>query len=207
MKIWLFRPFEKVAGWESLTAGLVAVTVTAAIAAVNGQHTDGVLNLHLGPVAPAWVLVVQGLINWLSMSLCLLLFGRCLSGTRFRLIDLFGTQALARWPMLLSVLYLAVPPVGNTLRELTDKLLQAAPQTSSEVIADPAYLLDAIAVTAISLPMLGFLAWMAWLMYHGYSLVCNLSGMRAVFSFIGALVTATIISKSLIWLLLNSTLN
>lgn len=208
MKVWLFKPFEKIAGWESLAAGLFVMLVTAIIAALSGQHTDGVLDLHLGPTAPVWVLVVQGLINWLSLSGCLLLSGLWLSHTRFRLIDLFGTQALARWPLIWSVLYLAVPPVGNALRHLTDKLLQAAAaQTSSEVIADPAYLLDALILTAISLPMLAFLAWMVWLMYHGYALVCNLSGMRAVFSFIGALVAAMIISKGLIWMLLHSTMN
>ncbi len=207
MKTWLFKPFDKVAGWESLMVGLTIMLATAVIAAMSGLHTDGVLNLHLGPAVPIWVLVVQGLINWLSLGLCLLASGHWLSRTRFRLIDLFGTQALARWPLLLGVGYLALPPVGHTLRDLTEKLLQATPQTSNEVMADPAYLLDAMVVTAISLPMLAFMAWMVWLMYHGYSLVCNLSGTRAVFSFIGALVAAMVISQLAIWLLLQSTLS
>ncbi|MCH8478779.1 MAG: hypothetical protein LAT56_12675 [Wenzhouxiangella sp.] len=203
MKTWLLKPFERIAGGPALAAGLVIMTVTALLAWRAGLHTDGVLDLHFGPSVPVWQLLLQGLINWLSLALLMLLMGRLLSRTRFRTIDLLGTQALARWPMLIGVLWLSIPGIAGQIERRTASLLEAVPDDPSQVIAPAEYLLEAMWLTVLSLPALAVLVWMIWLMYHGYALVTNQRGQRAVFSFIGALVAAEIISKLLIWLLLS----
>jgi hypothetical protein len=201
MKTWLFRPFDRIAGGPALAAGLVVLLLTALLAWHNGLQTDGVLDLHFQTELSLSHLLAQGMINWLTLSLCLLLAGRWLSTTRFRAIDLFGTQALARWPMLLAVIYLSIPALGGRIESLTLSMLEAMPTEPDQVMASSEYLLDAMWLTLISLPLLACLAWMIWLMFHSYALACNLRGLRAFFSFVGALLVAEILSKLLIYLL------
>jgi hypothetical protein len=206
MKTWLFRPFDRIAGGVALGLGLFIIVVTAFLAAASGLHTDGVIDLHFGPTVPVWVLLLQGLINWLCLGLVLYALGRWLSTTRFRAIDLFGTQALARWPMLLGVAYMAIPGISGRIEFYTTRLMAAMPDDPSKVMASSEYLLDAIWLMVISLPVLAAIAWMIWLMAHGYALVTNLKGQRVVFSFIGGLIAAEILSKVLIHFLLQFTI-
>ena len=207
MKTWLLRPFDRIAGGPALGLGLAVIGLTAIVAASAGLHTDGVLDLHFGPTVPVWVLLVQGLINWLCLGLVLYALGRWLSPTRFRTIDLFGTQALARWPMLIGVAYMAIPGISGRIEHHTTRLMAAIPDDPSKVMASSEYLLDAMWLMVISLPVLGALIWMIWLMAHGYALVTNLKGQRVVFSFIGGLVIAEILSKVLIHYLVVHTGN
>jgi len=202
MKTWLFRPFDRIAGGAALGMGLVIMGVTAVLATSAGLHTDGVIDLHFGPPVPVWVLLAQGLINWLCLGLVLYGLGRWLSTTRFRAIDLFGTQALARWPMLIGVGYMAIPGISGRVEYYTTRLMAAMPDDPNKVMASSEYLLDAMWLMVISLPVMVVLVWMIWLMAHGYALVTNLKGQRVVFSFIGGLIVAEIISKVLIHFLL-----
>lgn len=202
MRTWLFRPFDRIAGGPALGLGLMLLVLTALLAWRNGLQTDGVLDLHFQTELGLVDLLLQGLVNWLTLALLLLAFGRWLSETRFRSLDLFGTQALARWPILIGVLYLSIPAVGGTIERLTLSMLEAMPTQPDQVMAPSEYLLDAMWLTLLSLPVMACIAWMIWLMYHGYALVFNLRGQRAVFSFIGALIMAEILSKLLIYLLL-----
>ncbi len=196
---WLIRPFERMAAARALTPGLLGLVLTAFLAWRAGLVTDGVIDLHFGPVVPWWHLLAQGLINWLSLATLLWLTGRWLSKASFRSLDLFATQALARWPMLLAVLWMSIPVVRQEIQRLTVELMQAIPEDPSQVIAPAEYLLDAIWLLLITLPVLAAIVWMVWLMYHAYALVTNLSGQRAVFSFVGAVIGAEILSKVLIY--------
>ncbi len=201
MKSWLFTPFRRIAGLPALIAGLAVIALTAVLAHVAGLHTSGVLTLQLSPTLPLWVLLVQGLVNWAVMAGCLLVAGYWLGARRFRPIDLLGTQALARAPLALGALYLTIPPIHSQIRERTLALLEAMPDDPSQVIAPVPYLIDALWLTVISLPLLFMVGWLVWLMYHSYSLCCHLSGSRAVLSFTAALIAAMIISSLLLMLI------
>lgn len=94
---WLFRPFVWVAGGRALGLGLVAIVMAAALGYLGHTHFDGVVDVHSGRPAPGWVFLVEGLVDWLILSVVLYALGRLLARP-FRAVDLFGTQALARWP-------------------------------------------------------------------------------------------------------------
>jgi len=204
MKTWLFRPFERIAGAQALGLGLLLLLATAWLASRAGLITDGVLDLHFAPQAGLVDLILQALINWLTLSLMLLAGAWWLSRRRFRLLDLFATQALARWPLLMGVAYLSIPAVSVEINEGTARLLAAMPDQPGQVMAPAGLMLDAMWLMLLSLPLLAMMAWMIWLMYHAYALVSDLKGQTAVFSFIGALVLAEIVSKALIYLILGS---
>lgn len=204
MTTWLFRPFDRIAGGSALATGLAVIALTAVLAWRGGLHTDGVIDLHFGADVGLWVLVLQGLINWLSLAGVLLVVGKWLSDGPFSALDLFATQALARWPILLAVAYLLIPWVGSEIEVRTARVMAAMPDQPGQVIAPMEHMFDALLLMVISLPVMAAIVWMVWLMFHGYARVTRLRGMRVVFSFAGALVVAEIISKGLIHLLLQS---
>jgi len=85
-----------------LVLGLFLILLTGWIGSLSHTHFDGVLDTRTGFLAQTWLFLTEGIVNWLSLSVVLLAAGKLISKTAFRLIDVFGTQALARWPMLLT---------------------------------------------------------------------------------------------------------
>ena len=199
---WLFRPFEHLDMRTTLLGGLIAISLTAWLAARVGLQTDGVLTLRFSEDdASTLALLGQGLINWLVLSLSLFLAGRWLAPSRVAALDLLATQAGARTPLLLSVLYLSIPPVGERIRQLSVDLLTAMPSEPGQVMADALYLGDAFILTLFSLPLLFFLGWMVWLMFHGYRTTTRLAGPQAFFSFSVALIVTYFLTRGLTSLL------
>jgi len=96
--------------------------------------------------------------------------GVCFSKSRLRAIDVAGTMALARTPMLLVVAICFLPVVPVSLYDVSRNII---------------FLL-------ICIP---FMIWMVALMYNAYTVSCHLKGNKAVVSFIGALVIAEIVSR------------
>jgi hypothetical protein len=195
MKTWLFRPFERIAGAAALALGLLLIALTAALAARAGLQTVGVIDLHIAAPGPIAALILQGLVNWLSLSLMLLIVALGWRRGRFRILDLIGTQALARWPLLPGTIYLSMPAISNRIEQSSLRLLAAMPDEAGQVMAPPELFLDAIGLLLLSLPALIAVGWMIWLMFHAFTLVTDLSGQRAGFGFIGALIAAEILSK------------
>lgn len=168
----LFNPFVRIAGFHSLVYGLIAIAISAMIGYINAAHFDGVLDFHVGRNAPIHVFFIQGLMNWLILSFILFVCGITLSKSKIRLIDVFGTQALARWPMLILTSIVFIPFFNNT-----------SSTSSSGVLQIISYLI---------------IIWMVSLMYNAYKISCNLRGTKLIASFIGGLISAEILSKIII---------
>lgn len=171
----LFNPFIRIAGLSSLIYGLVAIALSGSVGYMNRAHFDGVIDLHFGKEAPILVFLLEGIMNWLSLSIVLFFLGVILSKSKIRWIDVFGTQALARWPMLLLALFSFGFGTGK------------------------------IAINGLSISILVFgllsllvVIWMVALMFNAYRISCNLQGKKLVISFIGGLISAEVISKIII---------
>lgn len=193
----LLRPFDVTPPLQALLFGLFALFVTASMANQGGLQTRGVLDLQFVPGGSLGLLTLQGLINWLSLSLVLLVLGRWLSPRPFSVFNLFAFQAAARWPLLLSAIYLNIPGLGRLIHDLTQRLLGAMPSEPGQVMADASYMGDAFILTALSVPLLIFLLWMIWLMFHAYQAATALTGLRAGFSFVGGLAVAYVLARFL----------
>ena len=186
MRTWLFHPFSKLAGVVSLIIGIAAIVTTAMIGWWwHGVATDGVLELHFVATNDFFSYLVLGGIAWLTLSLCLLVVGHGLTSTQYRIVDLLGTQALARWPMLLATLVIGLPPYRRTLQESIMAVQSASGHAS----------VDMAIVLGLSLMPLALTVWMVWLMYHSYKVVFNFKGPRGPWSFALTLAAAEIISK------------
>ena len=197
----LLRPFDALTTPTTLGAGLIAMILTAWLADQGGLQTRGILELQFIAGGSWPLLIIQGLINWLSLSLSLGLAARWLVDAPFSIDRLLATQALARWPLLLSAMYLNIPGLGQQIHKLTQGLIEVMPTQAGQVMADATHLGDALVLTLLSVPLLVFLLWTLWLMFHGYQIVTRLSGPRAAFSFAAALAVAYTLSKGLMLLL------
>lgn len=186
----VFRPFAYIAGGRSLLIGLAAIVLAGLLGGLSGTHFDGVLDVHSGPPVPTPVFLAEGIVNWLSAFIVLFLLGKAVSRTRFRALDLLGTQAMARWPTLLAALATLGPPYRRLVATLSSQILQGGPiQVPRADVVLGGLLMFVVALAVV---------WMVALMYHSYALCCNIRGPRAALTFIAALIGAEVISKVIV---------
>ena len=115
---WLFNPFVRIGGEQALALGLSVIVVSGIVAAAGGVHFDGLLDVHLGFSVSFWVPVVEGLVNWSVISVILVLVSLFVAPRSVRLVDIAGTQALARAPLLLAALACVPAPCPRWQRRV-----------------------------------------------------------------------------------------
>lgn len=191
---WLFNPFKFIAGYQALLIGLAAILLTSLLGSLSNTHFDGVLDVHTGLQAPLWFFLSEGLINWMSLAVPLFFFGLILSRSALRTVDVFGTQALARFPYLISAIAFIPFKYASGGEDLTAKLMESG----FSAIATPALLLTLGLAIIVAIPMI---IWMVVLMYRAYTVSCNIKGPKAIITFIISLIGAEVLSKVAIFLL------
>lgn len=197
----LFSPFVVIAGASSLLLGLAAILLAGGLGYLGDVHFDGVLDVHTGARLPLWLTLSEGLLDWLTLAVVLFLAGRLLSRTAFRVLDLFGTQALARWPMLLVVLACFAPGFQRFSRQLIELLPQIT--ANPNAVKMPPLGPDAAIFGMVTFIMLVCTVWMVALMWKSFSHCCNVRGGRAVTGFIISLFIAEVLSKVILTQLLK----
>lgn len=190
--VWLFNPFAYIAGGQALIAGLIGILAAGLLGSLGHVHFDGVLDMHIGAGAPLWFFIAEGFVDWLCLAILLLIAGLLLKGRSFRAIDVLGTQALARWPMLLSAAVGILPANQRVLAELM-KMAQNPNHPLALPVADTVVFALAMIVSLV------MIVWMVMLMYQAYTVSCNLKGAKAVVSFIVVLLIAETASKFALW--------
>lgn len=178
MKNLLINPFTKIAGFPSLIWGLSIIILSAFLASFNNIHFDGVLDIHLGLDAKWYYFILEVVIDWLCISILFYIMSIALSKSSIRIIDIFGTQALARFP------YLLVSLVGF-LPYLKDLSIGTLP-----------FILFAIFSVLI-------LIWYLVLAFNALKIAANLQGSKLIISFISGVILAEIASKYLIYIVYN----
>lgn len=172
MKTWLFNPFRYVAGARALIYGWAAMLLTSVVAWLSGVHFDGVIDAHIGRRGSWGMYAVEGVIDWLAVTLVFYASGRMLSSSAIRLIDVAGTMALARYPMFFAA-WVGFLPVSE-VKSLSD-------------IGPVFWVVTAVfIVTSI---------WMIALMFNAFRVSCNVKGGQAVGGFIAGLLIAEVLSK------------
>lgn len=174
-RTWLFNPFHFLAGGPALAWGLACIVLTAWLGGAFDYRYTGTLSFQLSTPTPIWLAITQGLTAWIVPSALLYLAGHGLSRSRVRLIDVFGTQALARAPGLLVAIIVVSPP----FRDLTNALIaQGVSQFSVAQLA---------ALTAVATVMVLVLIWIVLLMYRAFAVSCNVTGGWAITVFVVAI--------------------
>jgi len=174
MKTWLFNPFIYIAGLKALLIGFMFMTVTLVISYYSKTHFDGAIDAHIGLKAPISLYALEQVIAWGSVVLTCFIVARVISKSTIRFIDIAGTMALSRAPMLLVAIIGFMPVLHNT---------------------KPGQLGSAVLV--IGLIMIIPVIWMITLMFNAFKTSANIKGTRVIVGFITALLVAEILSVSL----------
>jgi hypothetical protein len=191
----LFNPFVYIAGAKALLLGLAAMLLAGLIGSLSNTHFDGVLDTHTGAHAPLWFFLSEGIIDWLSLAVVLLIIGSIISRTSFRIIDVVGTQSLARWPSLFLGLLMLPKAIQRFSNQLVEQLTKQGKVEFNTT--------DAVVFSAVVIAMIPVVCWMVVLMYKSYSVSCNVKGGKAIGTFIGGIILAEILSKAALYGLLR----
>jgi hypothetical protein len=184
----LFNPFAFIAGGQALLLGLALILLAGWIGFLSSTHFDGVLDTHTGWKGPLWFSLAEGIIDWLCLTVPLIVTGKLISRSSFRVIDLAGTQALARWPtFLISLAFLP----GGIQRFSQALLLEVGKPVPQIPYTHP----DALIFLASLIVMLPCIVWIVALMYQSFSISCNVRGAKAVWTFVGTLLLAEVLSR------------
>ena len=189
---WLFNPFIRIAGGQALAVGLTAIVLSGLAAAAGGVHFDGLLDFHPGFSGSYWVPVVEGLVNWSVIAVLLVLASLLVAPRTVRVVDIAGTQALARFPLLLA----ALACVPAAVRDGNAELVAAAVE-GRMVTPTAASLVAGLHASACAI-------WMVWLMWKAFAVSCNQRGGRAVAIFVAAVIVGEVATSFLLIRMLSS---
>ncbi len=182
----LFNPFAYVAGSKALVWGLVLIFLAGLVGSWSGTHFDGVIDAHPGTRTPLWFFLSEGFVDWLSLAVVLVFAGKLVSKTSFRVVDVMGTEALARWPSIIGSLAFLTPGFHRISQALIHHLSTST--TKPQLGAADAAILLGVGIAAVLAT-----CWMVYLMYKAFSVSCNVRGGKAVDIFIAALIVAEIV--------------
>ena len=192
--IWsyLFSPFRYIAGKESLLVGIGVLAILFILGYWSNTHFDGVLDVHyacLTTESPISVHALYQLIAWFSLVVVLYPTARVFSSSSVRLIDIAGTMAVARFPLIFAALWGLNPDIHICMEGVN-------PFDSEAVMA---IMGDKIAITMCSaLFGLLILVWYIRVLYNAYSVSSNLKGSKGGWTFAIGLIISEILSIVLI---------
>ena len=186
---WLFNPFYYIAGGKALGLGICFILATGVFVLLGDSvRLIGVLDFNLGVKPQASILEIfsWGLISWIVMGILLLIGGKIISKSRVRTLDVIGTQALARFPYLVTAI-LTLHPGTKRFAQLFESGAQW--QTHPTDVA--VFVLTVFVGIIMAI-------WMVSLMYRAFAVSCNVSGGKAISVFVAALILGEAISKFIV---------
>ncbi|MEC5125501.1 hypothetical protein VSU19_01965 [Verrucomicrobiales bacterium BCK34] len=187
---WLWNPFAIIAGGPALTSGILIILATGYLASHTHTHFDGVLDTHVGLRAPLWFFLAEGILNWLCLFIVLLIGGLLVAKRRsFRFIDLLGTQALARWPFLITTLVTFLPG----FKSFNAKLLTIVNQGKITFPSAPAS--EIITFVFVTFLMIVVTVWFVALAWKSFRISCDVRGWKAITVFAIGIIIAEVLSK------------
>ncbi len=160
----LYNPFIYIAGYKSLLFGSAIILLTSLLAWITGTHQTGLLQFRLASDTPFVYYLLDHSINWVLTFLFLFLAGIIFSQSSIRVIDIAGTSAMARAPLILLPLIRFIPAFKSFMAGFNWHLLTL-------------FILYVIVVI-----------WCIALLYNAFKISCNITGQKRIILFIGSMI-------------------
>jgi hypothetical protein len=179
--LWLINPFHFWGGSKLMTAGVVVLLLHIPVGYFFGARFDGALDMHISFDVSLLQVTTDVIVAWLTMALSFYGIAKIFNAP-VRFIDLAGATAVARVPLLLSVIpgYLFVPEA----------------ETVAEIMALEGS--DLYMLVAGSVVMIGFVIWFFIVLFNAFKINLNLKGWKLATGFIIGVIVAEIVSLILI---------
>ncbi|MFD2037627.1 hypothetical protein ACFSKL_22725 [Belliella marina] len=191
----LTNPFIYVAGSKSLVIGLLTIFGASIVAYFSKTYFPDIISVKLGVDLSILSSVAQNFMNWFVVSILFYLMAMILSKSKVRMLDIFGTQALARFPYF----FVSFINFSESL-DLFGKYLLWAFMNHGEPI-EITLIQKSIAIFLLFISLM-LTIWLVILMYNAFKVSANLKGSKLILSFIivmiFSMVVLTYLSKILI---------
>lgn len=109
------NPFRKIAGGYSLALGLIVIICLSLLGTLANLYFPGVLSalnasaIKNPKIPMSFILLLyQNIACWLILGVSFIVLSKIFKQKRLRIIDFFGTTALARYPYLVLTAYVAL---------------------------------------------------------------------------------------------------
>ena len=186
----LINPFYYIAGLKSLALGLAIIILSSTIGYISHTHFPSIISIKTSPDMPLWYFIIQNLINWLTISTFMYIAAILFSKSKVRIIDIYGTQALARYPYFPAAFIgfsEALELFGKYILWTTLKMGEPVEISNIEIM---------VAVTLIVFSLL-LTIWLIALMFNAFKISANIKGSKLSIIFIIVLVISLIITEYL----------
>ena len=184
----LFNPFREIAGSKALFYGLLAMMVTGITGYFSHTHFPDIVSIKYIPEhLPLGYYFFQQLIIWLVPSIVFYLLAMIGASSSVRIIDVFGTQALARFPYVIA----AVTGFSGSMKRFVDYITALVVEQNLQASLSSFDMVMAIVLIFISLLLA---VWVVALMYNAFRISANLKGAKAIVLFMIGFVAAMVIS-------------
>ena len=186
MKQWIFNPFRYIAGAKSLAIGVLLMLALSVLCYFSDTYFSGALSaqyLTRNYMGMPYILHICYLFSgWVILSVIAYFAARLMSKTPTRFIDMAGTLALSKAPLLFFALMGFIPSIHIDI-DMNANMEQMMDGINSVIVP----ILPLLFVSLV------FVIWYIALMYNAYSTCSNLKGGKAVLSFIAVLIVAEVL--------------
>lgn len=175
----LYKPFIFIAGYSSFAIGTLVIIFTTYLAFITGTHYNGLLNVYFAQDTPYVFYFIEQISHWFFLTILLFVSGTFLSKSKIRFIDVIGTQAMARVPLLLLPIIKMLPPFESLM-------------------------INSLQMNLLIALYIILVMWSITLMFNAYKISCNVRHQSLVTSFILAILMSEFFTKALIYITLNN---
>ncbi len=106
----LVNPFQKIAGFKALFLGIIVLLLMSILGVWSNVYIEGTIGYlfadNVKAIKPNFLLLLyQNAVSCTILALVFILFSKLNKQRNLRIIDFFGTVALARFPILISLIF------------------------------------------------------------------------------------------------------
>ena len=181
------NPFEYIAGVNSLGLGIFILLLTSVIGYFSNTHFPDLISVKVNPNYSVLQIMAECLSNWLIVSILFYLAAIIFSKSSIRLIDIFGTQALARSPYLFASLV----GFSNSMNTFGRYLVWTYMKQGEPVEITTFQIIIALMLTVFVILLT---IWLIILMFNAFKVSANLKGIKLSIIFIVVLIISMIFS-------------
>ena len=183
----LFNPFKKIAGFKALCWGFIGLIASMVLSIVTNFHYQGFLRFGGALKSAWWFFAAEHLAVWLVPATLFYIGGLIFSGSKIRIIDIFGTTLFAQIPFVIMNLFVLPPVVQRAMNIDLNMSLQ-------NIVTDPDY----ISGTRIFMVSIIFLILTLVWMFNALRVSCNLKGGKLAIVYIVGILLGDFICKLII---------
>lgn len=181
------NPFRYIAGSKSLVIGVIIIILTSVIGYFSHIHFPDSISVKTSFEMPLMYYVIQNLANWMVFSIFIYLLSLT-SSSSVRIVDIFGTQALARAPYLLAAIIGfsgSIEKFGKYMLHIYLNQGEPIHMTTGEM---------GLAIILIVLTLITTI-WLVTWMYNAFRVSANIKPPRSGVLFFVAIVVSMVINQ------------